>query len=164
MENIDLKISSLSQAIKTQAGINKYLADKGIKDLVGDYGEILFHEAFAGKRESAVNQGFDISHNHYGRVEVKTRKYEILQSGKTRKEDRAVGFKGKENGFDWLAHIILDIDFSIVSACLCAYEDVWPEIQKTKDKVSFSKSSDLSSSIDITEMLRNAQLTLGFDA
>ncbi|WP_445776550.1 hypothetical protein [Shewanella sp.] len=158
-----MSIKTLSQAIKKQAEINKFLAQNGIKDLVGDYGELLAYTGLGGKRENAVNQGYDILHSEFGRIEVKTRKYEMLQSGAIRKENRAVGFKGKENGFDHLLHIVLDVDFSIVSACLCKYQDVWSEIEKTTGKVSYSKSSSLPSSIDITNELKAAQQKLGFE-
>lgn len=157
-----MPVNSLREAIATQAEINRFLAKNGIKDLVGDYGELLIHKALGGNRENAVNQGFDIRHPQYERIEVKTRKYELLQSGGVRKESRAVGFKGKEEGFDWLSHIVLDVDFSVVGGCLVSYQDVWPEVQRTKDKVGFSTSSKLPSSINITNQLREAQKALGY--
>ena len=157
-----MPISSLQEAITTQAEINRFLAENGIKDLVGDYGELLVHEALGGQRQNAVNQGFDIDHNEYKRIEVKTRKYELLQDGGVRKENRAVGFKGKEASFDWLAHIVLDVNFAVVAGCLAAYQDVWPEVQRTKDKVGYATSSKLPSSIDITVKLQAAQKKLGY--
>jgi len=151
-------ITSLEEAIRYQTKINKFLANNGIRDLVGDYGELIVHNAIGGKKQSAVNQGFDIRNEKYGRVEVKTRKYELKQDGTVKKEIRAVGFKGKENNFDWLAHVILDIEFNVVCACLAKYDEVWPEVQRTKDKVGFSTSSKLPSSIDITKALQCAQI------
>jgi len=151
-------ITSLEEAVKYQTQINKFLASNGIRDLVGDYGEFIVHNAIGGEKQSAVNQGFDIKNEKYGRVEVKTRKYELKKNGTVKKESRAVGFKGKENNFDWLAHVILDIEFNVVSACLAKYDEVWPEVQRTKDKVGFSTSSKLPSSIDITETLKGAQI------
>lgn len=156
-----MDINNLNEAIELQVEVNKFLRSKGIKDLVGDYGELLIHKVLGGTRESAVNKGFDISHPKFNRIEVKTRKYELNQNGKTRKENRAVGFKGKENGFDWLAHIILDTDYSVISGCLCSYQDVWPEIQEKKGKVSFGVSSNCDSSIDLTEELQSAQRNVG---
>lgn len=158
-----MPIDSLNAAITAQAEINRFLARQGIKDLVGDYGEMLVHQALGGTRQNAVNQGFDIQHPEHGRIEVKTRKYELLQHGGIKKESRAVGFKGKEHGFDWLAHVVLDTDFTVVSACLAAYHEVWPEIQRTKDKVGYTTSSRLPASRDITARLRAAQQALGFD-
>lgn len=157
----EMSIKSLEEAIASQLEINRYLARNGIKDLVGDYGEVLVHEALGGFRKNAVNQGFDIQHPKYNRIEVKTRKFELLRNGNVKKENRAVGFKGKENGFDWLAHVILDVDFSVVDGCLVSYQDVWPEIQRTKDKVGFSTSSKLPSSLNITHELQNAAKILG---
>lgn len=94
----------------------------------------------------------------YGRVELKTRKYELKQDGTVKKENRAVGFKGKENIFDWLAHFILDTEFNVVSTCLATYDEIWPEVQRTKNKVGFSTSSKLPSSINTTDMLKSAQI------
>lgn len=155
-----MEISSLLEAIQQQAIINRYLAKNGIKDLVGDFGEILVHEALGGVRQSPTNKGFDLLNDVYKRVEVKTRKYEIKQDGTFRKENRAVGFDGKQDSFDWLAHVVLDVDFTVLHGCLVRYEDVWPEILKTTMKVGYSKSSKLKSSIDITEELKTAQNNL----
>lgn len=157
-----MSIESLKDAISAQAQINRFLVSNGIKDLVGDYGEMLVHKAFGGSRENAVNKGYDIKHPEYGRIEVKTRKYELLQDGTIRKESRAVGFKGKEAGFDWLAHVVLDVDFSVISACLASYQEIWPEIQRTVDKVGYSTSSRLPSSVDIRSKVKGAQNELGF--
>jgi hypothetical protein len=151
-------IKSLEEALRYQTQINKFLVSNGIRDLVGDYGEFIVQNAIGGEKQSVVSQGFGIRNEKYGRVEVKTRKYELKQDGTVRKENRAVGFKGKENNFDWLAHVILDIEFNVVSACLSKYDEVWPEVQRTKDKVGFSTSSKLPGSIDITETLKNAQI------
>ncbi|WP_269621258.1 hypothetical protein [Zhongshania sp. BJYM1] len=153
-----MPITSLEEVVRYQTQINKFLASNGIRDLVGDYGEFIVHSAIGGEKQSAVNPGFDIKNDKYGRVEVKTRKYELKQDGSVKKENRAVGFKGKENNFDWLAHVILDTDFKVVSACLAKYDEVWPEVQRTKDKVGFATSSKLPSSIDITETLKGAQI------
>jgi hypothetical protein len=155
-------IATLQDAIAAQAAINRFLASSGIKDLVGDYGELLVHKALGGTRRNAVNRGFDIDHEVFLRVEVKTRQYELLQDGTVRRESRAVGFKGKEDGFDWLAHVILDVDFSVLGACLVSYQNVWPEIERTKDKVGYQTSSRLPSSRDITQQVKTAQLDLGF--
>jgi hypothetical protein len=155
-------ISNLKEAISAQAEINKFLASRGIKDLVGDYGELLVHRALGGTRKNAVNQGFDIEHPELKRIEVKTRQYELKQDGTIGKENRAVGFKGKKNRFEWLAHVVLNIDFSVVGGCLVHYDDVWPEIERTSEKVSFPTSSRLPSSRDITQELRQAQQELDF--
>lgn len=153
---------TLERAISAQAEINRFLARNGIKDLVGDYGELLIHKALGGKRKNAVNRGFDIDHDDLRKIEVKTRKYELRESGGVTKESRAAGFSGKENSFDWLAHVVLDIDFSVVSACLVHYKHAWPEIVKTTYKIGFSKSSRLPSSRDITSEVRAAQMALGY--
>lgn len=155
-----MPISSLEDAVEYQVIINRFLAENDIKDLVGDYGEILVHKALGGIRQNTVNRGFDIQHDQYNRIEVKTRKYELKQNGSIRKENRAVGFEGKESGFDWLAHVVLDPDFNVVKACLAKYDEVWPEIQRTTNKVGFSTSSKLPSSQDITRKLQEAQTEL----
>lgn len=140
-----------------QLEINKFLMSRKIKDLVGSYGELLVSAALGGARKSAVNQGFDIYHEEYGRIEVKTRKYEIKSDGTVVKESRAVGFSNKEEGFDWLAHVVLDCDYMVKGACLVHYSDVWPLIRNSGDKIAFSKSSSLPSSIDILAHLQRAQ-------
>lgn len=145
-----------------QAAVVRFLAKNGIKDLVGDYGELLVHRALGGDRQNAVNQGFDLIHPKFQRIEVKTRKYELRNDGSIKRENRAVGFNGKENGFDWLAHVVLNVDFSVVSACLCPYQEVWPQILRTTGKVGFSTSSQLPSARLITSELKNAQKELGF--
>ena len=155
-----LKINSVSDAIKAQIHINRFLLNNGIRDLVGDYGEILIERSIGGRRENSTNKGFDIKHPKYGKIEVKTRKYELKADGKVRKENRAVGFKNKEGQFDWLAHIVLGADYQVVSACLAKYDEVWPEIQKTGDKVGFTASSSLPSSLNISSELRKAQKDL----
>ena len=90
-----MPITTLQDAIAAQAEVNRFLASSGIKDLVGDYGELLIHKALGGIRRNAVNRGFDIDHVEFQRIEVKTRQYELMQDGTVRRESRAVGFKGK---------------------------------------------------------------------
>lgn len=155
-----MPISSLEDAVGYQVKINRFLAENDIKDLVGDYGEILVQKALGGIKQNAVNRGFDIQHDSLNRIEVKTRKYELKQDGSIRKENRAVGFEGKENNFDWLAHVILDPEFKVVKACLAKYDEVWPEIQRTTNKVGYATSSKLASSRDITKELQGAQTEL----
>jgi len=156
-----MRIDTLQEAIKFQIEVNRFLASKKIKDLVGGYGQLLFVEAAGGTNMSATNQGFDVQHPVYNRVEVKTRRYELKLEGGVKKETRAVGFKGKENGFDWLAHIILDTDYRVVYGTLAKYSEVWPEINRCSEKVNFSVSSSLPSSIDITAALKEAEANLG---
>ncbi|MGY0798166.1 hypothetical protein ACW7G0_03800 [Lysobacter sp. A286] len=157
-----MAISSLQEAISVQAKINRFLASNGIKNLVGDYGELLIHKALGGNRKNAVNRGFDIEHPDLQRIEVKTRKYELKRDGTITRESRAVGFSGKKNSFEWLAHVVLNVDFSVVGACLVHYDDIWPEIERTTKKVGFPTSSTLPSSRDITQMLRATQQDMGF--
>ena len=130
-------IDSFQKAILHQIEIEKFLISEGIKDLV------------------QTTEGYDILHSQLGRIQVKTRKYERTLDGKVRKEDRAVGFDiTKPNQFDWLCHIVLDIDYSLVGATLVEYKDVWPYIcEKTRKgpraKVSFAHSSSRPSSNNI---------------
>lgn len=152
-----MTISNLGQAIEFQIEINRFLVANDMKNLVGDYGELLIQKALGGTMQNAVNHGYDIQHDEYGRIEVKTRKYELKKGGGSKKEDRAVGFSGKENNFDWLAHVILDTDFKVIEGCLAKYQEVWPEIRRTPYKVGYSTSSNLRSSIDMTRILINAQ-------
>lgn len=136
------------------------MALNGIKDLVGDYGELLSHKALGGERMNAVNRGFDIMHQGHGRIEVKTRKWELKKDGSIHKEERAVGFSGKEDQFDKLVHVILDVDFSVRYACMAIYSEVWPEIMRTTKKISFRVCSHLPNSIDITNSIKAAERAL----
>ena len=63
----------------------------------------------------------------------------------------------RANGFDWLAHIVLNESFEVVNACLAKYSEVWPEIQKKTGKVGYNTSSSLPGSIDITSNIQNSQ-------
>lgn len=152
-------IDSLDDAINHQVAINALLQKQGIKDLVGDYGELLVATALGGIRQLATTKGFDLQHPEYGRIEIKTRQFELKADGKVVKENRAVGFKHKENGFDMLAHLLLDTNYAVVSACLVRYDEVWPEIAK-RMKVSYQVSSQLPSSEIITDKLKLAEKTL----
>lgn len=83
-------------------------------------------------------------------VEVRTSKYELLQSDEVKGENRAVGFSGKEASFDWLTHVVLNVNFSAVCGCLVHYDHTWPEIVKPMHKIGYSISSRLASNRDIS--------------
>lgn len=160
MHTSDEQLQAISQAIHRQVEIDRYLRTHGVKDLVGDYGEILAHKALGGSRTPPTTEGHDIDHPTYGRIQVKTRKYELQRDGKVRKEDRAVGFKPERpEQFDWLCHIVLDVDYSIVGAALVAHQCVWPEIVGKSMKVKYAMSCSLPSSIDITPKIKAAAAT-----
>ena len=150
----------MQEAINAQVNINNFLKTCGIKDLVGDYGELIVENTIGGKRQNAVNQGFDIMHDKYNRIEVKTRKYKRNASNKLVKENRAVGFTGKKDNFDWLAHIILDEEYRVIAACLAKYDEVWPIIQSSSGKISYSQSLNSRDSKNITEEAQAIQRTL----
>jgi hypothetical protein len=156
----NMTIDSIAKAITAQIAINNFLASHGIKDLVGGYGQLLLQKSIGGEPMSATNQGFDILHFEYNRIEVKTRKYERKLDGGITKETRAVGFDGKENGFDWMAHIILDTEYRVVGGVLAKYSEVWPELMRNSKKISFSASAILPSSINITAELKNSEIEL----
>jgi hypothetical protein len=104
-----------------------------------------------------MTEGHDIDHPSYGRIQVKTRKYEFQRDGSVRKEDRAVGFKlDKPSQFDWLCHIVLSIDYSVVGATLVAHGCVWPEITGKSMKVKYATSCSLPNSVDITTKIKAA--------
>lgn len=157
MHSTDKQLEAIAQAIKEQVRIDRHLRSHGVKDLVGDYGEILAQKALGGARTPPTTEGHDIDHPTHGRIQVKTRKYELQRDGKVRKEDRAVGFKAdKPNQFDWLCHIVLDIDYTVVGASLVAHGCAWPEIMGKSMKIKYAKSCSLPSSIDITTKVRHA--------
>lgn len=154
--NVDnSEIKTLNDAIELQIKINDFLKTKEIKDLVGDYGELLIAETFPGTPQSFVNQGYDFMSKKYGRIEVKTRRQ---KKGST--ETRAVGFSGKldgDGGFDTLAHIILNENFEVQEACLVKYDDILDEIKLRKGKVSYKFSSTQASKEIITDKLQETQ-------
>lgn len=154
-----MTIKSIKEAIALQVEVDQFLVDKDLKNLVGEYGEVLIATALKGKRQTATTQGYDIQHKKWGRIEVKTRKYELKANGVVRKEDRAVGFANKKNGFDWMAHVILDTNYKVIKACLAKYSEIWPEIQ-LREKISFKVSSSLISSIDISQEVKEAEKSL----
>jgi hypothetical protein len=157
MHSLDEQLKAISQAIHRQVEIDRHLRAHGVKDLVGDYGEILAHKVLGGARTPPTTEGHDIDHPTYGRVQVKTRKYELQRDGKIRKEDRAVGFKlDKSDQFDWLCHIVLDVDYSVVGAVLVAHQCAWPEITGKSMKIKYARSCSLPSSLDITSKVKAA--------
>jgi len=66
-----MPITNLQEAINAQIELDEFLKNYDLKDLVGDYGELIVQNAIGGERQKAVNQGFDIMHEKYNRIEVK---------------------------------------------------------------------------------------------
>lgn len=155
MQSTDDQLRAIAKALPAQVKIDRYLRRNGVKDLVGDYGEILAHKVLGGTRTPPTTEGHDIDHPEYGRIQVKTRKYELRLDGTVKKEGRAVGFKrDKPLQFDWLCHLVLDVEYQVVGATLVSYECVWPEITSKSMKVSFQLSCSLPSSIDLTSQFK----------
>jgi hypothetical protein len=148
-------------SIQQQIKIDNDLRSVGIKDLVADYGELLAARALGDvKLEKPVTPGHDITHPELGKVQVKTRKLPVKANGKTGSETRAVFKVDEPNQFDWLLHIILNPDYSINAATRAKYDEVWPEITKTSMKVTFPISSTLSSSVNMTDEIKEASKEL----
>lgn len=151
-------INSITDAIVAQRAIDEFLCREiGSEDLVGRFGEVLAAAAPKGELMPAVTQGFDIRHPEYGRVQVKTRK--LPRDG--RNETRAVGFGGP-NAFDWLCHVLLDVDYGVKGAWLVPYEKAWPVIIAASMKISAKQSQALGR--DVTVAFQSAFAKMGGSA
>lgn len=162
------KNERLVDLVARQKAIDDELRELGIRDLVGDFGELIAARALGVSREKPVTEGHDIIHPTYGRIQVKTRKSPAAVDGKTaRIENRAAGFKAPktagETAFDWLMHVVLNSDYSVDKACLVSHSDVWPEIERTTMKVGYNISSTRASSQDWTARLKEAAAQLFVD-
>ena len=152
------QIKVIASAIERQAELDRQLRSHGVKDLVGDYGEILAHRALGGVRTRPTTEGHDIYHPVYGRIQVKTRKFELQRDGRIKREGRAAGFiRERPEQFDTLCHIVLNVDYSVAGAVLISYACAWPEITRTSMKIAFSTSSSLASR-DITKEIAAAAI------
>jgi hypothetical protein len=118
-----------------------------------DFAELLVAEALRGERASAVNRGFDVFADQYGRVEVKCRR---LPSG-GRREERVELKDTKEDGFDYLAVVVFYPDYNIKGAVLLPYRAVWDIISARRyRRISYSEACCSRGAIDITDVVVKA--------
>jgi hypothetical protein len=115
---------------------------------VSDYAEQLVAEGLHGSRvKNAVTKGYDLTAPGLGRVEVKFRR--LPSNGRI--EERVALGSAKENGFDYLAIVILYADFRVKGAVLVPYGEAWKFVQESAyNRISFSQACTCSGAINIT--------------
>lgn len=135
------------------AVVRSRLAEYRIRG-ASDYAEVLVAEAIGGERmQSGVNQGFDVTSDEYGRVEVKCRR--LPPDG--RREERVDLRDTKTDGFDFLAIVVFFPDFNVKGAVLVPYEQVWPIVESRKyRRISYPEACACPRAIDITRQVVEA--------
>lgn len=132
-----------------RAALRKY----GIR-AASDYAEVLVAEALQGKRVlSRVTKGHDVTSPVYGRVEVKCR--QLPADG--RMEERVEVSPSKETGFDFLAIVIFNVDFTVKGATLMPYAAVWDlVVHQHYNRISYPQAMLIDNALDITRDVRKA--------
>jgi hypothetical protein len=113
-----------------------------------DYAEQLVAEALHGTREkNAVTKGYDLTAPGLGRVEVKFRR--LPNDGRI--EERVALGSAKQDGFDYLAVVILHADFRVKGAVLVPYGEAWKFVQESAyNRISFAQACTCEGAINIT--------------
>jgi hypothetical protein len=121
----------------------------------GQYAARLVGEAIGARvLANGVNKGFDLEHDNYGRIEVRSRRYPL----DGRREDRAQVPARKAGLFDYFAHIVLDTNFTIAGGYLAPHDVIDALARRGRQRyVRFSDGRALPGAIDITLLLREAQ-------
>jgi len=147
---------SLSSVVQAQIEIDKYIRANGLPDLVGSLGEQLAQIVIGGKLMPPAFKGFDIQHERYGRVQVKTRKLNYAANGSLGTETRAVLSTYSPGDFDHLVHIVLDGEYRVRRAILVRAEEVFLSIRGNSGKININQTASLGGAIDMTEEFRKA--------
>ena len=128
---------------------------------VSDYAEVLVADAVGGTREAdTTNKGFDIIAEDYGRIEVKCR--QLPADG--RLEERVQLSDTKEDGFDYLAVVILHPDFTVKGAVLVPYREAWQYVvESAYNRISLSQAASCDGAVDITPSAAAAADRTGSD-
>ncbi len=129
----------------------------GFKDQ-GPYAELLVAKALGARvLTNGVNQGFDLEHPRYGRIEVRSRRYPL----DGRREDRTQVPSSKHGLFDHFVHIVLDQDFSVAGAYLAPHDAMEALVKRSKQRyVRFADGAALPQAVNITAEVRAAQAGL----
>ena len=139
------QITNWQQAIEAQLGVERFLLSHGLRDLVGDYGEFLAHQAIGGRLMPPVTKHYDIEHPNYGLVQVKTRRLGERVGGRKCCETRAVFKSGY--AFDTLFHIILGEKFEVLHAATAPRSEVEPVARSKSNKIPIETTKALSGGI-----------------
>jgi len=103
---------------------------------------------------NGVNKGFDLEHDKYGRIEVRSRRYP--HDG--RREDRAQVPARKTGLFDYFAHVVLDTNFAIAGGYLAPHDVIDALARRDRQRsIRFSDGRALPGAVDITLLLREVQ-------
>jgi hypothetical protein len=145
--------------IPTRRGLMRQLADirrmlepHGIRD-AGDYAEVLVAEALGGRRECRTKSGHDVVCESHGRVEVKCR--QLPPDGRI--EERVAIGASKHEGFEYLAVVVFQLDFTVKGAVLVPYADAWTLAASQKfRRISYSQARQLPGTVDITAEVQAA--------
>lgn len=153
-----ISVASMHELFRYTHQIEKELWSRyGIKDQ-GSYAEYLVAEALGAQMlKNGVNKGFDLLHEHYGKIEVRSRRYPLDD----RLEDRAQVPNSKSGLFNFFAHVVFDPSFKVHGAYLAPHDAISELASKSKNRyVRFSEGRSLSNSTDITAELCAAQVKL----
>lgn len=126
----------------------------GVKDQ-GQYAAQLVAQALgARKLANGVNKGYDLHHDLYGRIEVRSRRYPL----DGRREDRAQVPVVKAGHFDHFVHLVFDQTFSVVGAYVCPHDRICELAAASKNRcIRYAEGVVLPGVIDITGAVRQAQ-------
>jgi hypothetical protein len=121
---------------------------------VADYSEQIVAEALNGERIlKGARKGHDVVAPQYGRIEVKFR--QLPADG--RLEERVALSDAKQNGFDYLAVVVFQPDFTVKGAVLVPYAAAWECVtQSAYSRISYSYACGCEGAIDITEKVATA--------
>jgi hypothetical protein len=150
-----LSLASMRELFRYSHEIEKELWSRyKIKDQ-GSYAEHLVAEALgASVLANGVNKGFDLLHERYGKIEVRSRRYPL----DGRREDRAHLSIKKSGLFDFFVHVAFDSDYSVSGAYLAPHDAIAALAAESKNRcVRFSAGSALPNSTDITAKVKKAQ-------
>ena len=139
----------MQQLSSVRAALKEY----GIRD-ASDYAEALIAEVLHGNRVlSRVTKGHDVTAPTYGRVEVKCR--QLPADG--RLEQRVEVSESKEAGFDFLALVIFNVDFTVRGAALVPYSAVWDLVcRRQYHRIDYTEALRLPGAKDISQDVRKA--------
>lgn len=133
--------------------LRENLREHGIRD-AADYAEVLIAQAVNGERvASRVTKGHDVVSSQFGRIEVKCR--QLPPDGRI--EERVEISVAKESGFDHLAVVIFQPDFSVKGAVVVPYASVWELARNHQyNRISYPQACALAGAIDITSSVSKA--------
>ena len=136
------------------ADLRQALREYGIRD-ASDYAEALIAEAVEGERQrSRITKGFDVLAPRFGRIEVKCRQLPL----DGRLEERVAITSAKEDGFEHLAILIFQADFSIKGAVIVPYPAVWEFVRDQQyNRISYSQACRLPGAAELTTAVQAAQ-------